>query len=116
MAETPGKREMAAAEAVRLADLIASQSGAVVSRTIVKAGGGTLTLFAFDAGQGLSEHAAPFDAVVSVLEGRAELTIGGKKVVAQAGESVLMPANIPHAVHAPQPMKILLIMVREAKG
>ena len=106
---------MPPSEALRLADLVSIQPGAVVSRTIVKAGGGTLTLFAFDAGQGLSEHTAPFDAVVLVLEGRAELTIGGKKVPAAAGESVLMPANVPHALHAPQAFKMLLVMVREAK-
>src|SRR5689334_7632893 len=91
---------MAPAEALRLSDLVSYQKGTVVSRTILKAGGGTLTVFAFDAGQGLSEHTAPFDAVVAVLEGEAELTIGGKKVAARVGEHVLMPAHVPHAVQA----------------
>jgi quercetin dioxygenase-like cupin family protein len=107
---------MPAGEALRLSELVSTQQGAVVSRTILKAGGGTLTLFAFDAGQGLSEHTAPFDAVVAVLEGEAELTVGGTKVPTRAGEFVLMPANVPHAVHAPSALKMLLIMVRGGAG
>jgi quercetin dioxygenase-like cupin family protein len=99
---------------VAFADLIAYQPGAVVSRAIVKKNAGTLTLFAFDIGQGLSEHSAPFDAVVEILDGEAELTIGGKKVAARAGQAVLMPANIPHALSATTPFKMLLVMVREA--
>lgn len=87
--------------------------GAVVSRTLAKARGGSLTLFAFDAGQELSEHTAPFDAFVQVLEGAVELVIGGAKVVASAGETVRMPAGIPHAVRAVERFKMLLAMVRE---
>jgi quercetin dioxygenase-like cupin family protein len=105
---------MPSAQAVAFADLIAYQPGAVVSRAIVKKNAGTLTLFAFDIGQGLSEHSAPFDAVVEILDGEAELTIGGKKVAARAGQAVLMPANIPHALSATTPFKMLLVMVREA--
>jgi quercetin dioxygenase-like cupin family protein len=105
---------MPAAQAVAFAELVAYQPGAVVSRTLIKKNAGTLTLFAFDVGQGLSEHSAPFDAVVEILDGEAELTIGGKKVAARAGQAVLMPANVPHALFAPTPFKMLLVMVREA--
>ncbi len=83
-----------------------------MSRTILESGAGTLTLFAFDAGQKLSEHSAPFDATVIILDGRAELTIGGKQVAAAVGEVVLMPANVPHAVKAVERFKMLLIMIR----
>jgi quercetin dioxygenase-like cupin family protein len=104
---------MPPAQAVALADLTAYQPGAVVSRTLVKKNAGTVTLFAFDVGQGLSEHSAPFDAIVEILDGEAELTIGGKKVAARAGQAVLMPANVPHALFATTPFKMLLVMVRE---
>lgn len=101
------------ARALRLGDEVAYVAGSVVSRTIARKRGGSLTLFAFDAGQELSEHTAPFDALVQVLDGSVELTIGGEKVRAAAGESVLMPAGVPHAVHAPERFKMLLSMVRE---
>jgi len=87
--------------------------GSIVSRTIAKARGGSITLFAFDAGQELSEHTAPFDAFVQVLDGAVELTIGGERVVARPGETVRMPAGIPHAVRALEPFKMILSMVRE---
>ena len=109
--EPPGG--MPAAEALDLSVLIGYQAGAVVSRTLAQKSGGTVTLFAFEAGQGLSEHTAPFDALVFVLEGRAELTIGGRKVPAGAGQAVLMPSGVPHAVHAPERFKMMLVMVRE---
>jgi quercetin dioxygenase-like cupin family protein len=105
---------MPPAQTVALADLVAYQPGAVVSRTLVKKSAGTVTLFAFDVGQGLSEHTAPFDAIAEILDGEAELTIGGKKVAARAGQAVLMPANVPHALSATTPFKMLLVMVREA--
>lgn len=98
---------------LELGALAAYQEGSIVSRTLVKRNGGTLTLFAFDAGQALSEHTAPFDAVVQILEGQAELVIGGEKVLARAGQTVLMPADVPHAVHAPERFKMLLVMIRE---
>ncbi len=107
--------DFAQARAVRLDGEVTYVPGSVVSRIITKARGGSLTLFAFDAGQELSEHTAPFDALVQVLDGSVELTIGGQKVVARAGESVLMPAGIPHAVRAPERFKMLLSMVREQK-
>lgn len=100
-------------EPVLLGREIAYAPGSVVSRTLAKAHGGSLTLFAFDAGQELSEHTAPFDAFVQVLDGAVELIIGGEHVVASAGETVRMPAGIPHAVRALERFKMLLSMVRE---
>ena len=100
-------------QAIELADAVECAAGSIVSRTIVENDAGTLTLFAFDAGQGLSEHSAPFDAFVHVLDGEVELTIGGEAVRAAAGQVVVMPANVPHAVKARVPFKMLLTMVRE---
>ena len=100
------------ARALELVSLVTYQEGAVVSRTLADKRAGTVTLFAFDAGQKLSEHTAPFDALVQVLEGEAVLTIGGKPVRAQAGQLVLMPADVPHAVQAPERFKMLLTMLR----
>ncbi len=98
--------------AVRLHELTDYVPGSVVSRILLKNTAGTITLFAFDAGQGLSEHTAPFDAVVQVLDGEVMLTIGGRDMPAVAGETVLMPANVPHALHATRPFKMLLTMIR----
>ena len=106
------RSELPAGEPVLLAREIEYVPGSVVSRTLAKARGGSLTLFAFDAGQELSEHTAPFDAFVQVLDGAVELTIGGQKVVARSGETVLMPAGVPHAVRAQERFKMLLSMVR----
>ena len=100
------------AEAHRLEQLLDYVEGSVVSRTLVKNDGGTVTLFSFDAEQELSEHTTPYDAMVQVLDGEAELTIGGKKVSPQAGETVIMPANVPHAVRAVKRFKMLLTMIR----
>jgi quercetin dioxygenase-like cupin family protein len=110
---TAATAELPAAEAIQLPAMVAYQDGAIVSRTLAQKNGGTVTLFAFDRGQALSEHSAPFDALVQVLEGEVELVIGGKKVPARAGQTVLMPATIPHAVNAPARFKMLLTMVRE---
>jgi quercetin dioxygenase-like cupin family protein len=107
------KSELPPAKPTVLEHELAYQPGAIVSRTIAKAKGGSVTLFAFDAGQELSEHTAPFDAFVQVLDGAVELTIGGEKVVARSGETVRMPANVPHAVRALEPFKMILTMVRE---
>ncbi len=109
----PGTIE--SAEAFRLSDLIAPTEHGIASRVLAKNGGGNVTLFAFDTGEGLSEHTAPFDALVLVLDGSLLLTIGGKPVDAEAGTIVRMPANIPHAVDARQPSRMLLIMLREPK-
>ncbi|MDP2897254.1 MAG: cupin domain-containing protein [bacterium] len=88
------------------------QSGSVVSREIIKKKTGTVTLFAFDEGQGLSEHTAPFDALVYILDGEAEITISGKPHRLKAGEMIIMPANEPHALHAVKRYKMLLVMIR----
>jgi len=85
---------------------------AVVSKTLLKKEVGTITLFSFDAGQGLSEHTAPFDAVVQILDGEAEITIGGNPQTVRAGEMLIMPANIPHALQAVKRFKMLLTMIR----
>jgi quercetin dioxygenase-like cupin family protein len=110
---TQESQTLPAAVAVDLAALVSYQEGAVVSRTLVKKKACTVTAFAFDAGQSLSEHTAPFDAIVQVLDGTVELVIGGKVVEANAGQTVLMPANVPHAVNAKARFKMLLLMVRE---
>jgi quercetin dioxygenase-like cupin family protein len=106
------KTELAGAEVVRMVDLVNYQDGAVVSRTLIHRSSGTITLFAFDEGQGLSEHTTPFDAVVQVVDGQAQITIAGASLVVSAGEIVLMPANQPHALHAGTRFKMLLTMMR----
>ena len=95
-----------------IAGLVAYAEGSVVSRTLFDNDRGTVTLFAFDAGQNLSEHTAPYDAYVQVLDGQAELIIGGKAVSTKAGQLTIMPANVPHAVKAVGPFKMMLIMIR----
>jgi quercetin dioxygenase-like cupin family protein len=97
----------------RLEDLIAFQPGAVVSRTVVKRPAGTVTAFAFDAGEGLSEHTAAFDALVVGVAGDAEITIAGAPHRVTAGAALLLPAGQPHALKAGSPFKMLLIMIRE---
>jgi len=103
---------MPIAEVIRLTDLVNYQDGAVVSRTLITRATGTITLFAFDEGQGLSEHTAPFDAVAHVLEGQAEIVVSGKPLRTTAGEAVLMPANQPHSLKALSRFKMLLTMIR----
>jgi quercetin dioxygenase-like cupin family protein len=88
------------------------QAGAIVSRQITKSEGGNVTLFAFDKGQELSEHTAPFDALVQVLEGQAQIRISGKEYHLNAGEAIIMPANDPHALKAIEPFKMLLTMIK----
>jgi quercetin dioxygenase-like cupin family protein len=98
---------------IRLAELLDYAPGAVVSRTLAKSGAGTLTVFAFDEGEELSEHTSPFDAYLQVLDGRAELTIGAETLFPEAGETVRMPADVPHAVKAIERFKMLLILIRD---
>ena len=100
------------AQASDLSGLIAYQDGSVVSRTIIDKKTGTVTLFAFDQGQGLSEHTAPYDAMVYVLEGEVEVTIAGKPLTLKTGEMTIMPANEPHALTAKTRFKMLLIMIK----
>lgn len=86
--------------------------GGVISKQVLKNEAGNITLFSFDKGQGLSEHTAPFDALVQILDGKAEITIGGKPLTLIVGQSVIMPAGIPHALHAPERFKMLLTMIK----
>jgi quercetin dioxygenase-like cupin family protein len=104
---------MASGEALDLHSLITPTEQGIASRLLARTDGGNITLFAFDAGQELSEHTAPFDALVLVLEGALTLTIGGTPVRAIPGTIVRMPANIPHAVDALEPARMLLIMLRD---
>jgi quercetin dioxygenase-like cupin family protein len=99
-------------EAFNLSGHVAYADGSVVSKTLLKKEIGNITLFAFDAGQGLSEHTAPFDAVVQIIDGQAEITIGGETRTVDAGEMLIMPANVPHALQAAQRFKMLLVMIR----
>jgi quercetin dioxygenase-like cupin family protein len=100
------------AQVAELADLVGYQDGSVVSREIISKKTGTVTLFAFDQGQGLSEHTAPFDALVYVFDGEAEITISGKPLRVKQGEMVIMPANQPHALKAIKKFKMILTMIR----
>jgi len=97
---------------MQLSDLVNYQAGSVVSRTLINEKSGTVTLFAFDEGQGLSEHTSPFDALVHVLEGEAEVTISGKPLRLREGDMVIMPANKPHALRGLTRFKMLLTMIR----
>lgn len=106
-------RDELVANATKLTELLNYQKKAVVSRTIIDKKTGTITLFAFDEYQGLSEHTAPYDALVFVLDGEAEITIEGKPLRLEEGEMTIMPANKPHAVKALTKFKMLLIMIRE---
>ncbi len=100
------------AQVARAAELVQYQDGAVVSREILKKATGNVTLFAFDEGQGLSEHTAPFDALAQVVEGEVEITISGQPHRVQGGEMILMPAGQPHALKALQRFKMILTMIR----
>jgi quercetin dioxygenase-like cupin family protein len=100
------------AQAANLTNLINYQDDAVVSRTIIDKPTGTVTLFAFDQNQGLSEHTAPYDALVQILEGEATITISSKPIQLKQGEATIMPANKPHALTAKTKLKMLLTMIR----
>ena len=100
------------AQAVNLTGMIDYQAGSVVSRTIIDKEAGTVTLFAFDEGEGLSEHTAPYDALVYILDGEVEIVISGKSVRLKKGELTIMPANEPHALSAVTKFKMLLTMIR----
>ena len=104
--------EALVARAITLVDLADYQAGAVVSRTVIDKKAGTVTFFAFDEGQGLSEHTAPFDALVYLLDGEAEIVISGKPLRVKAGEMILMPANEPHALRAVKRFKMILTLIR----
>lgn len=99
-------------EPIVMADLVQYQEGSVVSREIVNKPTGTVTLFAFDKGQGLSEHTAPYDALVYIMDGRAEVTVSGIKHKLHSGEVIIMPANHPHKLKAVEKFKMILVMIR----
>ncbi len=105
-------RRLAPSQAVMAADLAQYQEGAVVSREVIRKPTGSVTLFAFDQGQGLSEHTAPFDALVHVLDGEAEITVSGRPHVVPAGGMILMPAGEPHALLARTRFRMVLTMIR----
>lgn len=96
-----------------LKGMVSYQSGSVVSRTLIDKDAGTVTLFAFDSGQGLSEHTAPFDALVQILDGAADITIAGSMQTVKEGEMIIMPANKPHSLKANPQFKMLLVMIRK---
>ncbi len=104
--------EKLAGQAIRLIGLADYQEGSIVSRTIIDKKMGTVTFFAFDEGQGLSEHTTPFDALVYLLDGEAEIIISGKSIRLKDGEMVIMPANQPHALRATKSFKMILTMIR----
>ena len=108
----PSDNDILAGNAIRLIDLINYQYGSIVSRTIIDKKTGTVTLFAFDEDQGLSEHTAPFDAMVNIIDGEAEVTISGKPLRVKEGEMTIMPANEPHALKAIKKFKMVLTMIR----
>ena len=108
----PQTRGVLPATVVALSDLVDYQEGSVVSRTVIDKETGTVTLFAFDRGQGLSEHTAPFDALVCILDGEALITIAGEPIHVAQGHMVIMPANDPHALTAERRFKMLLVMIR----
>ena len=108
-----GGKAASAFSSGRALDLVTYQPGSVVSREVMKGKAGTVTLFAFDKGQGLSEHTAPFDALVHVLDGVAEVTLGGAPHRLSTGDMILMPAHVPHALKAIEAFKMMLVMIRE---
>ena len=112
MAEAPAPNELTGV--TRLSDVVQYQTGAVISRTLVKKSAGTVTAFAFDAGEGLSEHTAAFDALVLVNEGEVEISISGKPHRLRSGDLLRLPANEPHALKAITRLKMLLIMIKAA--
>jgi quercetin dioxygenase-like cupin family protein len=109
-------KNMPIAEAVALVDLVVYQPGQVVSRTLAQNAATSMTLFAFPEGEGLSTHTTPADALAIILDGRAAIAIGDETQTLGAGESVVMPANVPHALDAVEPFKMLLIIIKESGG
>ena len=104
--------ETTSAKVKPLGELLEYQDGSIVSRVLLKNNGGTVTLFAFDIGEGLSEHTAPFEAIVFVIDGEAEVEIAGRAYSVRTGETITLPATIPHAVKATTRFKMLLTMIR----
>lgn len=107
-----GKEELKG-KVLRLKDLVSYQEGTIASRMIVNRPAGNITIFSFDEGEGLSEHTAPFDAVVTILEGECEVWVGGETHLMKEGETIIFPANVPHALSAITRFKMMLTMIRE---
>jgi len=105
-------KESLVGRAVAMNQLVSYQTGSIISRTLIDRKIGTITLFSFDEGQGLSEHTVPYDAFVHIIDGRAEVTIDGKPQQVDSGEFIIMPANIPHSLKAVEPFKMMLVMIR----
>ena len=101
---------------LNMKELVTYQTGSVVSRTLIGKSVGTVTVFAFDSGQGLSEHTAPFDAMVQIIDGAADITIDGSLLKVKEGEMIIMPANKPHALKANEKFKMILIMIRKQQS
>lgn len=112
MKQDEEQKEDLRGRALKAKDLVGYDKGAVVSRTIIEKKTGTVTIFSFDKGQGLSEHTAPFDAIVEVLDGEAEIIISGAPSRVKAGEFIIMPANKPHSLKAVKRFKMALVMIR----
>jgi len=100
-------------QVIKMGDLVAYQDGSVVSRTVIKKDVGNVTVFAFDKGQGLSEHTAPFDALVHIVDGEAEIAISGNPFRLKKGETIIMPADKPHSLRASERFKMLLVMIKK---
>ncbi len=111
MTEVKSKQDLVI-QPFKASDQVSYQTGSIVSKSLVSGTGGTTTLFAFDEGQALSEHSAPFDALVYVLDGEAEIRISGQPHIVKRDEMIIMPANEPHAVKASQAFKMMLIMIK----
>ena len=101
-------------QSAEMAALVINQSGTVVSRTIIERNAGSVTLFAFDKEQGLSEHTSPFDALAYILDGEADITISGQSILMKAGEAVIMPANKSHSLKAVERFKMMLVMIKDS--
>lgn len=106
---------MSSPEVLNVKEIIQYQKESIVSKLLVNKDTGTITLFAFDAGQGLSEHTAPFDAIAQIIDGNVEIIISGEKFNLKAGEMIIMPANEPHALTATTKFKMMLIMIKKGK-
>ncbi len=104
------------ANAIKASEFINYSDGSIVSKQIIKKETGTITLFAFDKGQSLSEHTAPFDAFIQIVDGKAECIIGGEPSLVSEGEFIILPANIPHAVNAVEKFKMLIVMIKNIKN
>lgn len=114
--ELVSTNQLPAAQALQVADLVSTIEGGIASRILAKTAGGNVTLFAFDGGQGLTDHTSPFDALAIVLQGTLAISVGETQLQAIAGTLVRLPANVSHALEATEPARMLLVMLRESGG